>query len=323
MKKHKTITRLLSALMVLLLLFPLSACAPAEPYGIYVGMSGNEYCATVPADLAIDRWINTFYGAYETFENESGDIVVVERSYISETLPDGRIVGGDVRNIFVYEPVTPRSVAYLQEHLYEGMPFPEMIGLAGLPKVRLKPENRTAVEMIFPTDGDELLRTKWETWSSSLHGTLEEFSFFLPDTTTNPYGIYEGMPEDECFGTLRDHHADSWESYMLMMYTFINQDGNFTMVKCTDDVHPENYVEEIYVFEPVAPKSEAYLYERIQLGMTIFEVIEIAGFPTQIPRESNGWTLIFPTDDGKSFYLFFSAVESEDGNFPVEYVGIY
>ncbi len=44
MKKHKTITHLLSALVVLLLLFPLSSCTGEKNYyGMEVGANRDDY----------------------------------------------------------------------------------------------------------------------------------------------------------------------------------------------------------------------------------------------------------------------------------------
>ena len=327
MKKHKTTARLLSALVVLLLLFPLSACAPAEPYGIYVGMSGKEYCAAIPAELAVDQWIGqredgNYSRIYECFQSEDVKVVVVERDYIRDILPDGRIVGGGVIDILVCDSVTPRNATYLQEHLREGMTFPQVVELAGLPKVNIE-QGKSHDIILFPTDGDALLRTEWTSsiWAKS--ATLTEFELFTPDTSTNSYGIYEGMSVDEClaaFLPLKDRSHCT-----LGMCHFTNQNGDLVVLKPTIGKHPQDYIENIYVVKPGEIKSVAYLQEHLQTGMTFFEVVELAGCPISSLAPSGDYINTFVTDGEELLQTGWDCVTLSDGTteWQIDYIRFY
>ena len=268
--KKKLRIRLLSALMVLLLLFPLSACA-GETYGIEVGALRNEYWDALE-DVEGTR-LTYWLSCYDCYEGENDDVVA-------------RYGNKMALEVKTFDAVEPRSKADLEKHLRKGMDFFEMVKLAGVPQIQLYGTKT----LHFPTDGEEILRTHWEEIAladGSIEYTLQEFEFYLPTekipypNTSNPrLYLYEGMPTDDLYKETMDnfgvpvwmdgsYHCFELDYHKLIVF----QRGGARNGPGT------GYISKIYTYNSHITSVDD-LKANLQLGMTFPEVIDVVGrFP--------------------------------------------
>ncbi|MBQ8858955.1 MAG: hypothetical protein IJ012_04100 [Clostridia bacterium] len=134
-----------------------------------------------------------------------------------------------------------------------------------------------------------------------------------PSADPPPEGIYVGMNWTD-FTKQLPESADLF--YCASHWCYINEDGKLIIVRTVSSPlsskDPESIVGEIVVCDPPALQSRSDLQDRIQVGMTLIDLIKELGIPTTENVSGKNYH-VFPLADEKELITY---CEWKDGSTP-------